>query len=180
MESPRNTASTFAPLAASSRLACRYLHEPSPICQQTRRLQSRRSVGPLDDAGYQKLNSLKPQKLKLRATATTAGDERVITVQIANNGKEAALGTKLTLVDHMGVRILPALYSDNYLTVLPGEPRIVEIRYPAKLGTRATINVRGWNVQETRCACRGRGARPTYPISIRNPGSSRSARRRRR
>ena len=126
-----------------------------------------------DDAGYQKLNSLKPQKLKLRATAATAGDERVITVQIANNGKEAALGTKLTLVDHMGVRILPALYSDNYLTVLPGEPRVVEIRYPAKLGIRATVKVRGWNVQESRFACRAVETRPTYRISIRNPGSSR-------
>ena len=70
-------------------------------------------------------------------------------MQIANDGKQATLGTKLTLVDPTGMRILPALYSDNYLTVLPGEPRVVEIRYPARLGARATVKVRGWNVQET-------------------------------
>jgi hypothetical protein len=122
-----------------------------------------------DDAGYQKLNSLKPQKLKLRATAATAGDERVITVQIANNGKEAALGTKLTLVDHMGVRILPALYSDNYLTVLPGEPRVVEIRYPAKLGIRATVKVRGWNVQETSVRVSGGGDAAYLPYQYPQP-----------
>ena len=87
------------------------------------------------------------------------GDERVITVQIVNNGKQAALGTKLTLVDHMGARILPALYSDNYLTVLPGEPRVVEIRYPANLGTRATVRVRGWNVQATSARVIGRRER---------------------
>ena len=108
-----------------------------------------------DDASYQKLNSLGVQKLKLKASAVTAGDERIVTVQIENNGKQAALGTKLTLVDHMGVRILPALYSDNYLTVLPGEPRVVEIRYSAKLGTRATVRMRGWNVQEASARVEG-------------------------
>ena len=102
-----------------------------------------------DDAGYQKLNALKPQKLRIKAAAATVEDERVVTVQIANDGKQATLGTKLTLVDPTGTRILPALYSDNYLTVLPGEPRVVEIRYPAKHGARATVRVRGWNVQET-------------------------------
>jgi hypothetical protein len=100
-----------------------------------------------DDASHRKLNALGTQKLELKATALTIGEERVVSVQIANAGKQAALAAKLTLVDHMGVRILPARYSDNYLTVLPGEPRTVEIRYPARLGTRATVNLRGWNVR---------------------------------
>jgi hypothetical protein len=100
-----------------------------------------------DDNSHRKLNSLGVQKLKLDASATTTGDERVVTVRIANDGKQAALATKLTLVDHMGARILPARYSENYLAVLPGEPRTVEIRYPARLGQRAHINVRGWNVK---------------------------------
>jgi hypothetical protein len=99
-----------------------------------------------DDASYQKLNALKRQKLKLKATSTTVGDERVVSVQLGNEGKQAALGVKLTLVDHMDARLLPALYSDNYLTVLPGEARTVEIRYPAKLGARAVVKVRAWNV----------------------------------
>ena len=100
-----------------------------------------------DDASHQKLNGLKAQKLSLKASSVVVGDERVISVQIANTGKQAALAAKLTLVDHMGARILPALYSDNYLTVLPGEPRTVEIRYPARFGARASVNLRGWNVQ---------------------------------
>ena len=87
-------------------------------------------------------------------------------MQIANNGKEAALGTKLTLVDHMGARILPALYSDNYLTVLPGEPRVVEIRYPAKLGSRATVKVRGWNVQETSARVSGGASEAYLPYHV--------------
>ena len=31
--------------------------------------------------------------------------------------------------------------------MLPGEPRRIEIRYPAKLGRVAVVNVRGWNVK---------------------------------
>jgi hypothetical protein len=122
-----------------------------------------------DDTGYQKLNALKPQRLRLKAAAATAGDERVVTVQIANDGKQAALGTKLTLVDHTGARILPALYSDNYLTVLPGEPRIVEIRYPVKLGTRATVKVRGWNVQETSARVTGDATAAYLPYTHPQP-----------
>jgi uncharacterized membrane protein len=99
-----------------------------------------------DDASYQKLNALKQQKLKMKTAATAVGDERVVSVQIGNEGKQTALGVKLTLVDHMGTRLLPALYSDNYITLFPGETRTVEIRYPAKLGARATVKVRAWNV----------------------------------
>ena len=101
----------------------------------------------VDDTSHQKLNELKPQALALKASARTEGDERVVTVSLTNGGKQPALATKLTLVDARGNRLLPALYSDNYVSVLPGEPRSVEIRYPARLGGVAAVNVRGWNVK---------------------------------
>jgi hypothetical protein len=42
--------------------------------------------------------------------------------------------------------VLPVLYSDNYVTVLPGEPRRVDIRCPA--GAQCSrIQIRGWNVE---------------------------------
>ncbi|HEV7607908.1 MAG TPA: glycoside hydrolase family 2 TIM barrel-domain containing protein, partial [Steroidobacteraceae bacterium] len=102
-----------------------------------------------DDASYQKLNSLAPQTLKFKTSLINFGDERSAAIQVTNNGNQAALGIKLTLVDYQGARMLPARYSDNYLTLLPGESRIVGINYPAKLGGRATINARGWNVRAT-------------------------------
>jgi hypothetical protein len=103
----------------------------------------------LDDASHQKLNAMPQQRLRLRATSSITGDERVIAVTLDNDGDTPVLAAKLTLVDHMGARILPARYTDNYLTVLPGEPRRVLISYPAKLGARATVNLRGWNVRPT-------------------------------
>jgi hypothetical protein len=68
-------------------------------------------------------------------------------VYLENTGKVPALAVKLTLVDHQGVRILPARYDDNYLNLMPDEARQVEIRYPQQLGARAKVNLRGWNVR---------------------------------
>ena len=54
--------------------------------------------------------------------------------------------SKLTAVDQEGNRVLPVLYSDNYVSVLPGEPRSVQIHCPAG-GRCSRIQIRGWNVQ---------------------------------
>jgi hypothetical protein len=58
----------------------------------------------------------------------------------------AALAAKLTAVDRQGNRVLPVLYSDNYVTVMPGEPRRVDIRCPARAEC-SRIQIRGWNVE---------------------------------
>jgi hypothetical protein len=100
-----------------------------------------------DDAAHQQLNTLPQQRVKISATASPVGDENVVAVILENDGEAPVLATKLTLVDHMGTRLLPARYSDNYLTLMPGESRRVLISYPAKLGARASINLRGWNAR---------------------------------
>ncbi|MBC8025316.1 MAG: hypothetical protein H7Y89_04955 [Steroidobacteraceae bacterium] len=100
-----------------------------------------------DDASHRKLNALSEQQIELQATGRTVEAERVVSVRLVNPGKTPAFAAKLTLVDAGGERILPALYSDNYVVVMPGEPRTITIRYPAKLGDKATIRVRGWNVK---------------------------------
>jgi hypothetical protein len=73
-------------------------------------------------------------------------DQTVVSVELENHGSVPALAAKLTAVDDEGKRALPVLYSDNYVTVLPGEPRRVDIRCPA--GAQCSrIQVRGWNVE---------------------------------
>ena len=76
------------------------------------------------------------------------GEER-ITVQIRNNGTTVALTNKLTLVKAGdGTRILPAYYADNYVSLLPGETREIEIRYPeaAAGGNKPELTLRGWSL----------------------------------
>ena len=68
-----------------------------------------------------------------------------MTVRIKNTGSAAALMVKLTLNDAAtGQRILPAYYSDNYVSLLPGEERTVSVAFAAG-DTKPSIGLRGWN-----------------------------------
>jgi len=104
-----------------------------------------------DAADYRALNDLAPATLTARAgAAVVEGQDRAITVTLANDGRVPALNAKLTLLGPDGQRILPAFYSDNYVALLPGERRTVTIRYPATVTARPSVTLRGWNVAETR------------------------------
>ena len=60
----------------------------------------------------------------------------------------AALANKLTLETASdGARILPAYFTDNYVSLLPGESREIEIEYPATAASGpAKVEIRGWNL----------------------------------
>ena len=63
---------------------------------------------------------------------------------------DCPLMDKLTLFNVSdGSRILPAYYSDNYVSLLPGEKREIEIAYPAKAANGAAqLAIRGWNIHK--------------------------------
>jgi hypothetical protein len=98
-----------------------------------------------DDPSQRKLNSLAPQKLAVTTQTVPRGAQTVVSVTLENEGTVPALATKLTVVDADGKRVLPVLYSDNYVSLLPHEPREVEILCPQG-GQCSNIQVRGWNV----------------------------------
>ena len=98
-----------------------------------------------DDQSQQKLNSLAPQALSVTTRTAARGTDTVVSVTLENKGTAPALATKLTVVDANGKRVLPVLYSDNYVSLLPHEPRKVEIVCPS--GSQCSnIQLRGWNV----------------------------------
>jgi hypothetical protein len=73
-----------------------------------------------------------------------------VTVLLANRTAVPALNAKLTLVDAQGKRVLPAYYSDNYVALLPGEERRIDIRYPKTVGEPpAALTLRGWNIAQS-------------------------------
>ena len=73
---------------------------------------------------------------------------------LQNTGTAAALANKLTLVNASdGSRILPAYYSDNYVSLLPGRVAKVEIEYPASAAKgEPQVNLRGWSLAPTSVA----------------------------
>jgi hypothetical protein len=106
-----------------------------------------------DSEIYRGMNSLPEVAVTARAVAKIhSGGEAHVTVALENTGPAVALAAKLTLLRASdGERILPAYFSDNYVSLLPGEKRVVEISYPeAKASPAAIIAIRGWNVAPAR------------------------------
>ena len=97
---------------------------------------------------YRALDRLAPAQLSTSASSTRSGGAITIHVQLKNTGTEAALQTKLTLLNASdGSRILPAYYSDNYVSLLPGESREIDIDYSASAAKGAPeLGIRGWNI----------------------------------
>ncbi len=100
----------------------------------------------LDEAAHRRLNSLLPQTVLIRA-AHPAGDAGRIDVELENRGRSPVLNAKVTMLDAHGDRVLPVYYSDNYLALMPGEARHVEVRCPPRGAQCARVALRGWDVE---------------------------------
>ncbi|GAB7101977.1 hypothetical protein JCM4814A_02910 [Streptomyces phaeofaciens JCM 4814] len=64
--------------------------------------------------------------------ASWAGSRHELTATVRNTGSTVAAMVRLSLLDDAtGRRVLPTLYGDNYLWLLPGEARQVTLSWPA-------------------------------------------------
>lgn len=81
--------------------------------------------------------------------AAGAGSRIVVTLRNPAGGP-VAFFNRVSLVDPATKkRLLPVFYSDNYISVLPGESKTVMLDYTAHAGAAAPlVSVRGWNVEE--------------------------------
>lgn len=97
---------------------------------------------------YRRLNSLPAAALSVTGGSSREGENIRVQVQLSNTGPAVSLETKLTLLNAAdGSRILPAYYSDNYISLLAGETRKIEIEYPARAAKGAAqLALRGWNL----------------------------------
>jgi exo-1,4-beta-D-glucosaminidase len=91
------------------------------------------------------LRSLEAADVELSASAV---DAQTLKLEITNPLARLAFFMELRLADAKGDDILPVIYSDNYLSLLPGESKVVEVRLPgdAVLPRGARIELSGINV----------------------------------
>jgi hypothetical protein len=69
---------------------------------------------------------------------------------IISNAKEnpIAFFNRISLINtQTKQRILPAFYSDNYISVLPGETKKIIIDHTPAANENAAVEVYGWNVE---------------------------------
>lgn len=104
-----------------------------------------------ESRNYRELARLLPATVNATATSSRKGDEMRVHLELKNTGSDAALQSKLTLVNGTtGERILPAYYSDNYVSLLPGESRAIDVAYPMSAADGATpaFTLRGFNLRQ--------------------------------
>jgi Glycosyl hydrolase 2 galactose-binding domain-like/Exo-beta-D-glucosaminidase Ig-fold domain/Glycosyl hydrolases family 2/Glycosyl hydrolases family 2, TIM barrel domain len=88
-------------------------------------------------------------KLDAAATARTEGDNTFLRVTLSNHTGHVALMSHLQLHQKQsGRRVLPVFYSDNYISLVPGESVTVTIEAATKdlHGDEPLIEVDGYNV----------------------------------
>ncbi|WP_159470074.1 glycosyl hydrolase 2 galactose-binding domain-containing protein [Dyadobacter sp. 3J3] len=73
-----------------------------------------------------------------------------VEVTLSNPAKNpVAFFNRLALVDpKTKKRVLPVFYDDNYVSVLPGEKKIVVMDYSQTSGELPLVSIDGWNVKE--------------------------------
>ncbi|MBB6145839.1 hypothetical protein HNQ77_003809 [Silvibacterium bohemicum] len=93
------------------------------------------------------LNTLPTVTLTASAVVHPTVEGHRAEVRLTNPSDSVSLATKLTFLNESTKqRILPVYYSDNYVTLLPGESRTIEIDVPdAKAEVKYAIALRGWN-----------------------------------
>jgi exo-1,4-beta-D-glucosaminidase len=91
------------------------------------------------------LNTLAPAQVDVKASIRSAGSGDALVVTLTNTGDSVAFFLEVTALDRdTGRRIAPIFWSDNYLTLLPGECQTIETRLDHSLD-QVKVRVRGWN-----------------------------------
>jgi exo-1,4-beta-D-glucosaminidase len=101
-------------------------------------------------ADFTALSQLPKVKLTVTDHSERKGEEEITHVMLQNPSKSLAFFVRLK-VDKgaKGEEILPVVWQDNYISLLPGEKREVSASYrAAELGTaKPVVEVSGWNVE---------------------------------
>ena len=96
-------------------------------------------------------------KLDAQVSRSDADGKTVVTVTVKNSTAHVAVMAHLQLRRKSGERVLPVYYSDNYLSLVPGESRTVKIEAATEdlHGEDAQVVVDGWNVDVTPATAKG-------------------------
>jgi hypothetical protein len=100
---------------------------------------------------YEALAAMKKAAVTAAVSTAQAGDVCKVSVKLANASSVVALMIRVKLLDPAtGLLVAPILYSDNYISLAPGESRTIEAEYRASklAGKDVKVLLEGWNVAE--------------------------------
>lgn len=106
----------------------------------------------LEENDFRAIRKLAKVRLEIATKRERRGDRWVLTSELHNVSDQPALMVRLKVVrEKTGDRILPAIYSDNYVALMPGERRTIrtEVEDADTRGERPRITVEAFNLAET-------------------------------
>ena len=89
-------------------------------------------------------------KIESNTSITRIADKWYINTKLENPGDHPALMIRLKVVGKKtGKRILPVFYSDNYISLMPGEQRLVKIEFDNEdtRGEKPAVVISGFNLE---------------------------------
>jgi hypothetical protein len=100
---------------------------------------------------YEQLNELEKVTVQVNIQKTGTG---LATVSISNPNPETAFFLRLKVMNDANELVLPSFFTDNYITLLPGESKTLGLDLTGSINAgreKARLVVEGWNVvtQET-------------------------------
>ncbi len=102
-------------------------------------------------ADYQFLNDLPEAELKVNFVENNQGDVSEIILEVTNSSPVIAYFIQLKLKDDRGEILYPVYWSDNCLSLLPGEKRVIRCyQKESLLSERNNVEccISGWNIQK--------------------------------
>ncbi len=102
----------------------------------------------LEEYNFQAIRSLPKVAVTAATTVERQGSRWLLATELKNTGNRPALMLRVKAVrQKTGDRILPAIYSDNYVALMPGESRTVrtELEDADTRGENPRIVVEGFN-----------------------------------
>jgi len=104
----------------------------------------------LEEGNLRAIRDLPKVKVDAETSVDRRGDRWVLTTNLHNTSSQPALMVRLKVVrEKAGDRILPAIYSDNYVSLMPGEHRTIRTDLAGQdtRGERPRMAVEGFNVR---------------------------------
>jgi hypothetical protein len=103
----------------------------------------------LEENNFQALRKLPKADLEAITRMDSQGGRWFVTTEVHNVSRDPALLVRLKVVrEKSGDRILPAIYSDNFVALMPGERRVIQIELADAdtRGERPRIAFEGFNL----------------------------------
>jgi len=101
-------------------------------------------------ADYTALQQLPKVRVNLSSRSEREGDQGVTHVTLVNPSRNLAFFIRLKVDKGKGgEEILPVVWQDNYLSLMPGEKREITATYRASElgGAKPVVEIRGWNAE---------------------------------